>query len=393
MEQMHKAEPQEEAPVDMTRKEDAYSIFHYFQQHPTMIVTAVSAIVAILSFIIHDAVVRYYNAFFDYWKIGFVYTNRNDASIVSILTFSLVYCLAMMFIHSLLAKTADAWGHCNQILFEYRWLYRYVKRFRRRLRKQKRDLLIRKLLWSRDPVQRSALAEIEGKISMLEDGIEMINGKIPLIKSVSKEFRRWIFKNIISSVIVAFLTGMAFFLMMQTTITVESLLAGLVIVGGVIVFDIIVYFGFINREISREHRKDKKNIDPEKMMEIFAEYTSHRFPLDHFVNEGAKSVVSNSSLKWILVQLACSAALICMLSPIAGTLQAKMEKTFPIYEDDTNKYAIVYHSGQSQILKAAIVDGDKLIINRSKERILEAADISYEIFTFESVTAADGGGS
>lgn len=63
------------------------------------------------------------------------------------------------------------------------------------------------------------------------------------------------------------------------------------------------------------------------------------------------------------------------------------KKNFPICTDETGTYAVVYNTGDMLISKAAKIgeDGSTIEIDVRKQKTVSAAQMHYEICTFEEV--------
>ena len=107
---------EENVPSDSSPKENPYKIFDYFKEHTGLLVTCVSALVAIMSFILRFAVGRMNYAYLAYWDIASLHANISNQNELYLALGTLLYICALLIIQTLISQTADAFKYYTCLL-------------------------------------------------------------------------------------------------------------------------------------------------------------------------------------------------------------------------------------------------------------------------------------
>lgn len=108
--------PKAETSPKNTKEENQYKILNYFKEHTGLLVTCVSASVAIMSFLLNFAVGRLSYAYLEYWNIASIHAIINNQNELYLVICSLLYMLILTLIHGLLSGTSEAFRHYNKLL-------------------------------------------------------------------------------------------------------------------------------------------------------------------------------------------------------------------------------------------------------------------------------------
>ena len=125
---------------DNTPAENQYKIFDYFKEHTGLFVTCVSALVAVMSFILHFAVGRMNYAYLAYWDIGSLHANVSNQNELYTVVCSLLYLLSLMLIHSLLSGTSDTFRYYNKLLSTMRLSIKESRKRKAKFRSKVQEL-------------------------------------------------------------------------------------------------------------------------------------------------------------------------------------------------------------------------------------------------------------
>lgn len=103
-----------------------------------------------------------------------------------------------------------------------------------------------------------------------------------------------------------------------------------------------------------------------------------------------KDMFEDKKIKQTLSALSLLTLVYCLYIPftLIQSMNAQ-QSTFWIYSDTNATYAVVYNESNKYVLKEAEIDGDKLYINLSNQRIVESKDMIMEQMSFDEVIKVD----
>ena len=368
-----------------SHQEEQYKIFEFFKEHTTLLITCVSAITAIISVILHYAVGRMNYAYLKYWDIATLHANTNNQNELYTAVCSLLCCLSLMIIHGLLSGTSDAFRHYNKLLLKTNLLIKDSKSLNRKIRKKLRTLSKKIDSLSPEKNKKPEVEEIKKKIDEYEADIHEIQKSTQFLIGAKRQFRGKIFWEFVVAITFSLLLGSLSFILLGSVATIKDGLPPVRIILSVIAFDLLIYFLPAYLATWYSHQKSKKEENNETLMALLASEFPE-FPIDKFVINGIKPMLSDKSLKAGLTKFIIIIISLLFTMSAMGTITAKEKSTFPLYTDGTTLYAIVYFKGTTVFLEKASCQGDQITIDTSKQRILTTDDLSYNNVSFENVT-------
>lgn len=359
------------------------SIYHYFREHTAFLVTCVSAMVAITSFVLNYAISRYNLAYLQYWGIDPIYAVSGNNQLYVVLC-SFMYCLALMAIHALLSGTSDSFRHYNKLLSTLNYQHRHSKKVARQLRKTEHEL--NKTLKRLSPKERhsSRIEEIQSKIQDTKSELQDIIDIQQSASNARKNYRTWLYVNVGVSIGISYMIGMIFVLLTRTTITTKEIIYASILVSGIILFDLVIYF-FPAYCATKCTKKRYEKMDILKFVDDMLDTEKHKFPIEAMLKHGLRNMLSNKKLKLVLGQFLTATIILIFLMTYGGTNAAKGKTSFPIYSDDLGVYAVVYNNGQAFIMESATIKNSTITIDTTSQRILHSDDIIYEVTDFDLV--------
>lgn len=366
-------------------QDEQYNIFDFFKEHTTLLVTCVSAATATMSVILHYAVGRMNYAYLEYWGITTLHANTNNQNELYTAICSLLFCLSLMIIHGLLSGTSDAFRYYNKLLLKTNLLIKDSKRLNKETQRKIHILAGKIDSLSPKENEKPALEEIKKKIDEYEAHTSKMQESTQSLIEVKRSFRRKIFWEIIAAIAFSWLLGSLSLILLGSAATIKRGLPPVQIILSIIALDLLIYFLPAYFTTWYSHHKSKKEETHETLLDLI-DSGFPDFPIDKFVINGIKPMLSDKSLKAGLVKLVITIITLLFMMSAIGTTSAKEKRTFPLYNDDTTLYAIVYFSGSTVILEEAFCQDDQITIDTSKQRILTTEDLSYNMVSFESVT-------
>lgn len=371
-------------PPEHVPEENKYKIFDYFKGHTGLLVTCISALVAIMSFILNYAVGRMNYAYLEYWDIASLHANTGNQNELYTVVYALVYMLAIMLIHGLLSGTSDAFRYYNKLLSTINQVIRASKKVNRRLKRKLRSLSkqYEKLTpkQKKAPSAKNAKKTIDEHMELSEDS----DNAMKQVKEMRAKISAGVGINIALAVVFSYIVGSAILALSKTTVTVTDSLRSSWTIVIIIVADLILYFvpAYFS---TRCARIQYKNEDVLNKLKKLVDSDIPDFPLEDFIKNGIKTMLSDKKLKFVAVQFVALTALLLFLSSMAGTTTAETIRSFPIYKDEAATYAIVYRSDVTMFMEEAVIQDRAIVIDTTKQRIMTTDDISYDKVAFDDV--------
>ena len=377
--------PKAETSPKNTKEENQYKILNYFKEHTGLLVTCVSASVAIMSFLLNFAVGRLNYAYLEYWNIASIHAIINNQNELYLVICSLLYMIILTLIHGLLSGTSEAFRHYNKLLSIMNQAIKSLKKSNKQIQKAWKAVSKRFECLKPEQKQTTVAKELEKEI---ESNIVMLRERMTIqrkIKRGMRELRKRAFFQIACAIIFSFFIGVLFLVLEETTITIEDSIRSSLVMIGIIIFDLVIYFlpAYFS---TRCTKKQYENEHPLEKIDELVSVKFRAFPLEKLVKNGIKTMLSDKMLKFAAGQTIVVTVLLLFTISLSGTASAKQRRSFPIYMDGTTSYAIVYIADSTVIMEEAILEDRTIIIDTTKQRILTTDDISYDIIVFDNVS-------
>lgn len=364
--------------------EEEYKIFEYFKEHTGLLVTCVSALVAIMSFLLHFAVGRMNYSYLTYWNISSLYANTSNQSELDMVVCAFLYIVALFLMHSFLWKTADVYQHYNKFLSVTKEAIKRSKKKNKQIL-QKMDGYSRIIVQSlSEEVDVGRAEEVKKSIDDCKSACEETAREIWCIKAKRRNVWLWVAVQIVISLILSYLFGSLFLFLLNVTTQLREVIQLTVIVGVAIVLDLIVYFvpAFFKTRCVGKKLTDG---ELETLLLELADKGLPEFPILTLLQNGFKKVLTDQNIKKAAGYSLLITAFLVIIIAVGGTLSAEKQQRFQIYCDGATSYAIVYTSDSTRFMEEAVISDKTITIDTSKQRIITSDDIAYTIQEFEEV--------
>lgn len=369
-------------------KESECSIMEYFIEHPGFFVTCISGLVAILSFILNYGVTRYHVAVLSYWNISRMYADKIPGSQLYSLSYILIYSFALLIVHLFLAQTSQVFAHYNRYLSLMGHERRTLKKHRRTIKEHDKTIgqLLEKIP---DHLKESKEMQEIGidLMKMREDADKMLNTE-DLLEKGRRELRNYTIGNISISAFLSCLALFVAFLLIPDSLSWRVVCSTALMAVVIVLLDVVMYFlpAYLR---SRYPHKRYLEIGLSAALEELEPLPKYQFPLIDLLLNKTKELFSNDNIKALLIQI-CTTMIIMLFScSIVGSQTASTCKKFPIYTCEGKTYAIVYTNGTTAFGQEASIDGNSIIINTARQKVMSAQDITFQISEFTEVIKLD----
>lgn len=373
------------ASPEVTPKENEYKIFDYFKDHTGLLVTSISALVAVMSVILHFAVSRMNYAYLEYWDIASLHANVNNQNELYTVACSMMYILSLIIIHCFLSKTSDVYRYYNRLLSTVNQAIKISKKTNKQTQKELDQLATSFDRLPPKQKKKDAAKEIKKKIEKYKEYMNNREEELKEVKAARVKLMWWVIIQLFVAFFLSFVIGSLFLVLVNMTVPFGESLRSTKRIIFIIVADLIMYFVpayFSTRCTSKQFT----NEDILKRTTEWLDGDIPKFPFENFLQNGFKSIFSDKMLKLAAIQLTAVTFIILITMTITGTMSAKHQRSFPIYVDGTQTYAVVYTSGSTRFMEEAVIQDGVLEVDTTKQRIITSDDISYTIGVFEEVS-------
>lgn len=373
------------AAPDKEPEENQYKIFNYFKEHTGLLVTCVSALVAVMSFIFRFAVSRMNYVYLAYWDIASLHANTHNQNELDMLVCALLYMLSAFLIHSFLGKTSDTYRYYNELLSIVKRSINLTKEtnklYSEKLRTHENSYNLLSSIEKDTPEAKDINKWIQKSKELLENSTsslkELGKARIKLIL--------WVALQIFAAIILSYFIGSLFLILFTSTVSIQDGIQRTRSIIFIIVVDLIMYF--VPAYFAT--RNSAKNLTNEEILLRTTELIEKdipKFPIQDFVKNGFMSILTDKKIKLAIAQSIVITVVLLFVTTLTGTLTAKQQRSFPIYTEGSTSYAVVYTSGSTRFMEEATISDGTIVIDTTKQRVLTSDDISYDIKVFNEVS-------
>ena len=376
---------EEKASPKSTQKDNEYKIFDYFKEHTGLLVTCVSALVAIMSFILHFAVGRMNYAYLAYWDIASLHANTNNQNELDMVVCALMYILSLFIIHSFLSKTSDTYRYYNKL---FSIIKRSIKLTEENNKVSSEKLRGHEVSYNLLSSKEKETSEAEEMKNLIEESREFLKESTKTISDLKKARKKatiWVAVQILTSFFLSYCIGSIFLLLLNETVSVQEGFQKTRTIVLILVVDLITYF--IPAYFATKNAG--KNLSSEEVLIRTAELIESdtpRFPIQGFRKTGIMPILTDQKIKLAGVQFVALTVILLVTLTITGTIGANQQRIFSIYTEGSTSYAVVYTSGSTRFMEEATINDGSIVIDTTKQRMITSDDISYHIEVFEEVS-------
>ena len=365
--------------------QDTYRVFDYLKEHHTLLIACISAIVAGISFFINFIAYLYQRLTLQGWNVD---SRIVDFSVKGQLYYyiivSFIYIAAICGFNSLVAKMFTRYYQNSASIT-------YVKCIVRKMKGEHNSYIKRALKLKRQlKKKRGTLDQAEQE--WLDEEIrytEETKSKRKEINRILRSLRRNVIKNMLGGLLaVAILWFITIFIYQATVQQLSWTLLPLWLVGfGIIAFGACLQARRANKELSP--KKIRREVDEtwaigykettvlwDKALDIVAK-PYPRLTVKQLLSDGNLKRLAETAINLLFT---LTSTIIIM-----GIVKTPLQREYWIYADEIKQYVVIYTNDDWYILKEAEIYGDKLVVNTSKERIINSNDITLEYRHFSEV--------
>ena len=379
-----------------------YSAYEYLKKHPAMVLSILSAFVAIITFFANACVFFHDRTLLSYWNF--------DTEYVEIGKISSLYTIGGAFICSILFSITAIWYNATYETYLYRKKANYyaktaVHNIRITIWKMRKTLL-RLYLFLLFFLMITKINDCHESIKMCRENIESYRLDITRSKKLAKACNygaRALKKAYLADFLKNVLPVYILWLIISLCYSLIEMKNNSDLLIGTLVFftcGFLTFWGVscfksakvINRkEIKNNIKLAIKEGKADKIAQSVSEdIRKNDYPLDVMAKKGIKSLFSNVTILVVLGMVVISGFVSLLTSTVFDYERIKNETNFKIVSIEEEQYVIIYHGKDKYYLEKAVITEDNITIDTRQQRIIAADDMEYTVQEFQSVIKLEG---
>ena len=363
-------------------------IGRYLLAHPTLLVSCVSAMIAVASITINVATeiqiskVLYYWGFYDITSpvTNVLWTHKIAMSII-IFVLNEISCFAFSFTSRSFFSETEAWRKLKQL----------CKLRKRQLRKLKRNLTHINIAMCNLKKEGGSTTELEIELDDMNKLYDNLKADVEEAKQLPTNVikiiaLRWVALALLFVLTLGFLLSILLALNSLETLNVVSPFMASIL------FELSI---FVTMSIIEYTQRAQFTAEDLREIEQSGEYANKRISeiLEETIQKAKTKkklfstdfILSNRNIITFLMCYIGIIAMVMLFSISLGDESLDRKKDFNIWNGSGDTYAIVYSQGNTYYMDKAEIAGDTLTIITSEHRVITSEDISFETKHFSNI--------
>ncbi len=371
-----------------------YHIFDYFKEHPSLFVTAASALVAMISVFLKLTAFLGANSYLMYFNVdNTIY--KQSTQFIYFITIALALLIVIILFQGFSVKTFESYLPYKKKYLLQKYSLRNI-RDRQKIRKkelkklEKRLSRVAKAIPNDDEIKRT-----ENDLSLLKEENKEIKNKY---KSIARSIRKCRLLLFVLIGISCLLAGIVIFVISLLMFSIDMYDWKKTILFSIIVSAVYVSVNFVENWflicVIQIKRKEIKADSQLEIKEIDLKYSNFsKFPINSLINGDFKSLLNDSNCKKFVFSVAFCIIILLFASAWSGSKTASNQQDFFIVNKDNQIYAVIYNNGENSVLEKIEIENDSILIDTMHQKIISSKDIDMKKYTFNKVDIVRDSGS
>lgn len=362
------------------------SIYNYLKEHPGVLISGISALVVIFTFVINMTISFRTSKYLVYWGVDTLNLRIDNANQSYIFAVVCIYYMINMLIQPFFMNSYEIYVQEMQINYYAKYICKLSKKEVRHCKKN-----IDKI--KREYRKLNKKEKDNTSIRDIEERVEKLKIRISEAEQARKKSSKYTGKKLVISeilVIVCSLIQMYIFVLTTTSITSALQTVLVSIIGAAISLSTLHSLAYllikkpviatIRKEVYSD-KADLENISKQVSKEI------PEYPIDKIFSFKFRfqDIFTNKNIEVFAIHIiVCLIFLIVIVNPIDRT-KMQEKKEFAVMSKGEIDYVIIYYDKEHYYLAEAMTEGETITIDTTKQRIIEMQDVVYENKIFKEV--------
>ena len=361
--------PQNAGDINSGNWMETYEIWNYLKSNTALLIAAMSALIAIMSFVISVIAHTRDMIYLYYWGIDPLFVSIKNNVVIYCFVASIFLCFSTSWSSWYISSSFHSSRHYFSAVFGCQYAIKEAKNS-----SKARKELIEKL--SSDPafVEENAL-DIEEIENGDKETLRLVQELNILVRKVhKKEIKKLFLKLALTSVLLFLSLVFCGFYLNSTALRVFIMWLYAVSLNAIA---IVANYLLLKRRVVRRLEQSEDN-KMEYLKKIFRKIKKQK-------KKTYIHGLPNGAFLTLLVLLVSVICITAFAELPAARLSAQRIRKFRIYRDTQGVYAIIYQSDNKFIMEKASIREGNIIIDTLQQRAVISDDISYEKMKFDNV--------
>ena len=374
------------------------SFYHYMKNHPGSFAALISAIVAVISFVLHAALYRRTSAYLRYWGFSADNINIENGSQIYVVALAFVFILAMSGLTYFLCQTFHVFQKRANVLLYLRIDYKFTHREILELRMRMAVVLLGTWFNKKRGASQKQIDEIKANVTDQKRRLEVLSTRIKERQKTLWLLRRSNVIMLLPSLLIAY--GLLLLLIGLTGVA-EELRAVIPYPELVLSIFVLILIGFVywlvRFEFRAERRKIKKAFKKDyesayKMIEELAEQNKEQYPMMQMIKSNAGELFTNKAIAFLALLLVVTLLIAFSTFSTADDNTTSKKTTFSVVNVEGQDYVITYTCDTTYYLNEARINPEEntIIVSKERQRVIVSDDMRYDVMQFATAQIESG---
>ena len=367
-------------------KNNRYSIYDYFKEHPSFCITIISIFAAVISVLLNLIAFLNANTYLTYFNVDSIFYKQSNLFIY-FFAMVLIFFVVIIVFQAFISKTFESYLSHKRILLLHKYALKDIKKEEKELKKSHKKMERYLAEQSRTSTGNVNLTEDEKILEEAKANLKKTHEEYIKVRKTTRMTRfvcrllvaiscliTWIMLIVIYALMLSFVTydlkGNVWSALLFSTIyvlvcAIENWLLTCVIL------------------VKRKEIKADTEMDAKSKLEKYGNFDE--FPISALFSGNIRSVFNNSNFKRIILAVVLCLVILMFSSVYIGSKSASEQKTFYIVDIDNQSYAMIYNNGENMILEKVNLSDDGIAIDINHQKIIPSQNVDMKKYIFEKV--------
>lgn len=367
-------------------KNNRYSIYDYFKEHPSFCITIISIFAAVISVLLNLIAFLNANTYLTYFNVDSIFYKQSNLFIY-FFAMVLIFFVVIIVFQAFISKTFESYLSHKRFLLLHKYALKGIKKdekeFKRRHKKAKHDLAKK----SKKLMQNDSLAETEKLLEEAKSDLKKTHKEYIEVRKTTL-MTRFVCRLLVAiSCLITWIMLIIIYALMLSFVTYDlkgnALSALLFSTIYVLVCAIENWFLTCVIRIKRKEIKADIEIDAKSRLEKYGNLDE--FPIGALFSGNIRSIFNNSNFKRIILAVVLCLVILMFSSVYIGSKSASNQKSFFVVDIDNQTYAMIYNNGENAILEKAEMTDDGIVIDINHQKVISSQNVDMKKYVFEKV--------
>jgi len=383
-------------PVSSSKKitnRNNYSIYSYFKKHPMVLITCISACVAVISFCLNAIV--YIDAYkqLEYWGLSDLNIPITTSNQIYIVFVALLFFIVSTFSQIFMGFTFDAYARHKQFVFHNKYVHKICIRLLRKAKK--RTVMTSKKIKNLNVTNPLLRTENEQNQKELNLNLNEIEGLIKANKKARSDTRsalKYPHELILKSIFISSICMLPFYIFyIYVYVDINnSLISKLIIIIIISMLNIFISYSPI---LFKSNRKQKISIRKavetgefhKELQKACKTALKTKYPIEKILKVNILKWFTNKHITDIAIKTTIMLIGMIIGCAIIYIKLPGLQKDFRVCEIDDTAYVVIYKNDNTYYLIESEIVNDSIEINTTKKKIVISNDFVYTDVEFKIV--------